>query len=566
MSRPRKPPAEKPAAKRSTPSTRKPSTRAAASKPTWEGEGGKGPERAPARPRRARVERPWTKYAKGSEIQHFADFCKEHLILSNDRWAGLALELEAFQIRMMGEALAYDAEGWPCWNSIIFVLPRKNGKTQLLAAYAVYRLFVTDDSPEILLAAASDRNAGRLFKAAANFIRRSPVLSKLARVREYAGEIVREDGLGVIYRVASDPNRLHGYDPSLVICDELAQWTKPSLEEAYAALTSGGGARGAPQTFTITTAGEASTRHSSILGRLLTAADQAPEKVEKPGLTISRLHESKTLVYNHTAPTTDPFDTKAMKLANPASWITETYLAKQAANPELTDAQVLQLHGCVWAAAGTTYIAPEGLEGALARGRLLGELEDGETVVLGFDGSETRDETWLTACAFDGRIQPLQRWAKPAGAPDGWRIPRHEIHEAIAAAHERFDVAELAADPPGWYSEVDAWAERYGEEVVLMFETRMASRIAPACQRLKAGVNDGTVSFVGPLAAKLAEHLGNCVAKETPYGTAVTKDHPDSPRKIDGAVASIIAYDRAMWHAAEGGGFVGFAVDIRGGR
>ena len=37
---------------------------------------------------------------------------------------------------------------------------------------------------------------------------------------------------------------------------------------------------------------------------------------------------------------------KALKLANPASWISTDYLHRQAENPELTDAQVLQLHGC----------------------------------------------------------------------------------------------------------------------------------------------------------------------------------------------------------------------------
>jgi hypothetical protein len=40
------------------------------------------------------------------------------------------------------------------------------------------------------------------------------------------------------------------------------------------------------------------------------------------------------------------------------------------------------------------------------------------------------------------------------------------------------------------------------------------------------------------------------VAKETPFGTVVVKAHPDSPRKIDAAVAAIVAYDRALWHAA----------------
>jgi hypothetical protein len=40
---------------------------------------------------------------------------------------------------------------------------------------------------------------------------------------------------------------------------------------------------------------------------------------------------------------TDPRDIAAMKLASPAPWITEQYLSRQAANPELSEAAALQL-------------------------------------------------------------------------------------------------------------------------------------------------------------------------------------------------------------------------------
>jgi phage terminase large subunit-like protein len=67
-------------------------------------------------------------------------------------------------------------------------------------------------------------------------------------------------------------------------------------------------------------------------------------------------------------------------------------------------------------------------------------------------------------------------------------------------------------------------------------------------QPLLDRVLEGDLSHDG--SPVLARHVGHCVAKPTPYGPIATKDHADSPRKIDAAVASFIAYDRAMWHAA----------------
>ena len=471
-------------------------------------------------------------------VEHFAAFC-ESLTQSEDRWEGQPLKLEPWQKRFWREALED-------WRSAVLIVPRKNGKTSMLAAFALYELVYGTGRPEILLAAASDRQAGRLFDAAARFVRRHPGLSERLRVRDHEGTIVREDGLGSIIRLTSDPGRLYGYSPTLVVCDELAFWTTPSLRRAYAALTSGGGARTAPRTFTITTAGEAAYRHDSLLGGILDAALDADDVEHKPGLTIARLRAARTLVYAYEAPTSDPHNVKAMKLANPASWITAGYLRRQAENPELTDAQVLQLHGCVWAASDTTWIAPDVWAARADRER---ELEEGERVVLGFDGSDRRDATALVACTLDGFVAPIKVWERPEKAPAGWKIDRRDVDDAIAAAMGRFDVVELVVDPPGWASEIDRWRDLYGETVV-DFPTASRQRMAPACDRFRAGVLEGDLSHDG--SPVLSRHVGHTVAKVTPVGTVIVKAHPDSPRKIDCAVAATIAYDRAMWQAANG--------------
>ena len=72
--------------------------------------------------------------------------------------------------------------------------------------------------------------------------------------------------------------------------------------------------------------------------------------------------------------------------------------------------------------------------------------------------------------------------------------------------------------------------------------------MAAACDRFRADVLDGTLSHDGD--PMLARHVGHAVAKVTPFGTVITKAHPDSPRKIDVAVAAVIAYERACWLAA----------------
>jgi phage terminase large subunit-like protein len=48
----------------------------------------------------------------------------------------------------------------------------------------------------------------------------------------------------------------------------------------------------------------------------------------------------------------------------------------------------------------------------------------------------------------------------------------------------------------------------------------------------------------------LERHLDNCATKVDRLGPRIVKEHRGSPRKIDSAVAAVIAFDRAT-HARE---------------
>jgi phage terminase large subunit-like protein len=83
---------------------------------------------------------------------------------------------------------------------------------------------------------------------------------------------------------------------------------------------------------------------------------------------------------------------------------------------------------------------------------------------------------------------------------------------------------------------------------VIEWNTAHGQRMAPATDRLYQAVVAKAVTHDGD--PRMAAHIAHCVAKRTPMGDLVSKDKRGSPRKIDAAVAAIVAYDRAAWHLA----------------
>ena len=68
--------------------------------------------------------------------------------------------------------------------------------------------------------------------------------------------------------------------------------------------------------------------------------------------------------------------------------------------------------------------------------------------------------------------------------------------------------------------------------------------MVPACAKFYDAVGDENLIHDGnPL---LARHLDNAVIKIDNLGPRIVKDKRGSPRKIDGAVAAVIAVDRAL--------------------
>jgi hypothetical protein len=163
-------------------------------------------------------------------------------------------------------------------------------------------------------------------------------------------------------------------------------------------------------------------------------------------------------------------------------------------------------------------------------------------VVLGFDGSKNRDATALVAWTVEDRphLFTIRIWKRPENASSDWQVPRVEVDAAIKACFDRFDVRRLVCDPPGWRSEIEAWATEFGEETVLVFDTNQPSRMAPACDRFDVAVKVASFTWDGN--EDLRTHLSNCERKETRWGPLVVKPDGRQTDKIDAAVAAIVGF------------------------
>lgn len=183
------------------------------------------------------------------------------------------------------------------------------------------------------------------------------------------------------------------------------------------------------------------------------------------------------------------------------------------------------------------------------------EVPAGTQVVGGFDGSDTDDWTGFRLETRDG-YQFTPRF--PDGRPMIWnpaehggQVPRLEVRAGMAHIMATYKVARFYLDPPYWESECDAWAEEYGEKVVIRWYTRRVVQMHAAAERLLVDVRKTDSGFTHDGCETTGEHIGN--ARKSPRGLAPAGESrtsikyvltkPGDGRKIDMAIPSILAHE-----------------------
>ena len=391
----------------------------------------------------------------------------------------------------------------------------------LASAIALAECFVGPPSAEVLTVASDARQAGHVLKYARRMVELSPALSE--RVQVYADRLYVPENDATLLPLPAEPGALHGFDPSLMVIDELHVVT----EAVWEAVTSVAGKR--PESLTLSISTPASSP-DSVMWRLV----QHGREGSDPAFYLKE----------YAAPDGCAVDDRdAWRIANPALTCPQPFLAEdglEAARKTIREPVFRQLRLGQWVSGVDSWLP----FGAWDDCRTDRTVKRGERVVLAFDGSASGDSTALVGCTLDGHIWIEGIWENP-GDPR-WRVPREKVTAAVDLAFRRYKVESLSCDPWGWRSEIEQWAKKHGEKRVVEWNTAHAQRMAPATDRLYQAVMTQAVSHDGD--ERLARHMSNCIAKPTPMGDLVSKDKKGSPRKIDAAVAAIVAYDRAAWH------------------
>jgi phage terminase large subunit-like protein len=175
---------------------------------------------------------------------------------------------------------------------------------------------------------------------------------------------------------------------------------------------------------------------------------------------------------------------------------------------------------------------------------------EGDVIVLGFDGARWHDGTALVGTHVLTGFQWLQGlWEQPAELDlIAWEVPADEVEEAVAEAFRRWDVWRMYCDPPYWEETVAGWAGKYGHERVIEWWTNRNKQMAYAIKAFNTAIQSEALVHDGN--PDYARHVGNAVRKELrirdedghPLWT-IYKERPDSPFKIDGAMAGILSWE-----------------------
>lgn len=169
------------------------------------------------------------------------------------------------------------------------------------------------------------------------------------------------------------------------------------------------------------------------------------------------------------------------------------------------------------------------------------EIPSRSEVVLGFDGSFNGDTTALVAVQIGERphVHVVKSWENVSNDRD-WRVPIEDVEDEIRRAARRWRAREVTADAYRWARSLEILQK---ERLPIVEFPQSPSRMIPATTRFHEAVCNGTMTHDG--SPDLRRHVSNAMLRVSSQGGHLSKDAKTSPRRIDLAVAAVMAFERA---------------------
>lgn len=450
-------------------------------------------------------------------------------------------------------------DGLRQYRTCLLMLPRKNGKSEIAAALAIYfLLFDGEIGAEVYSAAADKDQAGLVFNVAAQMIRNDPELFAQCEIIDSQKRIVHRKS-GSFYRaISAEAYSKHGFNASVVIYDELHA---AANRELWDVLSTSQGARSQPLMLAISTAGF--DRHS-ILWELYSHAKKVAENPSIDPTFLPILYEA--------AESDDWTDERVWKRCNPALGdfrsLEEMRSACQRAREIPAQENTFRrLYLNQWTEQASRWIAMatwDACRSAISRAALRGR-----RCYVGMDLSTTTDLTALVAVfpdddgfdvlpAFFVPKDSIRERAKRDGVPyDQWErsgaltatpgnvVDYEAVRQTLKDWAAEFQVREIAFDPWNATDLVTRLQEQDGFRCVAMRQG-FASLSAPT-KALEKAILSKTLRHDGhPV---LRWNISNVSVESDPVGN-LKLSKKVSTERIDGAAALVMAVDMMERHAS----------------
>ena len=494
-----------------------------------------------------------------AQLADFAVNFIECLCHTKGTWAGKPFLLLDWQEQIIRDLFGIvKPNGYRQFNTAYIEIPKKNGKSELAAAVALLLCCGDGEQRAEIYGCAADRGQATIvFDVAADMVRMCPALNKRCKILASQKRIIYTPTNSFYQVLSAEAYSKHGFNIHGVVFDELH--TQPN-RKLFDVMTKGSGdARMQPLYFLITTAG---TDTNSICYE---THQKAVDILE--GRKIDPTFYPVIYGAGQEEDWTDP---KVWKKANPSLGETIGMDKVKAAcdsarqNPgEENSFRQLRLNQWVkqavrwmpmekWDACAFP-VNPEELEGRVCYGGLdLSSTSDLTAFVLVFPPEEDEEPYyilpyfWLPEETLPIRVNrdhvPYDVWERQGfiQTTEGNVVHYGYIEKYIERLGEKYNIREIAFDRWGAVQMVQN-LEGMGFTVVPMGQG-FASMSPPTKELMKLTLEKKLAHGGHPV---LRWNMDNIFIRTDPAGN-IKADKAKSTEKIDGAVATIMALDRAI--------------------